>query len=318
MVLKTTKGPISTGYLEQPRCKECESINLLHDYDTGETVCRDCGFVNDDILIDEGPEWRGFDEEEREKRERTGSPRTETIHDHAMSTMLGYFGEDRDIHRKKFTASQKSGIYRLRKWQNRIRVSDAIEMNLAQALQYITKISKDLNLPKSVIETASVVYKKAVKEGIVRGRSIKGIGASSTYYSIRKAGIPRTVEEVAKKGNLSKKEVAKGYRTLLEELDYRSPAYEPSRFISQYTTKLGLSGKTEDVANKIMNATTEAKLTQGRGPIGIVASATYIASVLTGERKTQKECAKIANVTEVTIRNRYKELVEKLDFITTQ
>ena len=67
--------------------------------------------------------------------------------------------------------------------------------------------------------------------------------------------------------------------------------------------------------NKILFAAKEQKLTSGRGPTGIAAAASYIASVLTGERKTQREIAEIAQVTEVTIRNRYKELVERLQFI---
>ena len=57
----------------------------------------------------------------------------------------------------------------------------------------------------------------------------------------------------------------------------------------------------------------EKGLTSGRGPTGVAAAALYIASVLLGERKTQRDVADIAGVTEVTIRNRYKELAEKLD-----
>jgi len=59
------------------------------------------------------------------------------------------------------------------------------------------------------------------------------------------------------------------------------------------------------------------RLTSGRGPTGIAAAATYIASVLAGERRTQREIAEVANVTEVTIRNRYKELLDKLEITVT-
>jgi transcription initiation factor TFIIB len=57
----------------------------------------------------------------------------------------------------------------------------------------------------------------------------------------------------------------------------------------------------------------ELRLTSGRGPAGIAAAATYIASLLTDERRTQGEIAKGAHVTEVTIRNRYKELTQRLN-----
>ena len=78
-----------------------------------------------------------------------------------------------------------------------------------------------------------------------------------------------------------------------------------------------MEGKAEEIAHKIISMARKLKLTSGRGPTGIAAAASYIASVLTGERKTQREIAEIAQVTEVTIRNRYKELVEKLLFEIT-
>jgi len=52
--------------------------------------------------------------------------------------------------------------------------------------------------------------------------------------------------------------------------------------------------------------------TSGRGPTGIAAAALYVASLIHGEKRTQREVADVAGVTEVTIRNRYKELIKKL------
>ncbi|MEM1550619.1 MAG: hypothetical protein QXR13_01640, partial [Candidatus Bathyarchaeia archaeon] len=80
---------------------------------------------------------------------------------------------------------------------------------------------------------------------------------------------------------------------------------------------LALQGKAEDIANKILSVASSLRLTSGRGPIGIAAAASYIASVLIGEKRTQREIAEIANVTEVTIRNRYKELTKQILFIIT-
>jgi transcription initiation factor TFIIB len=64
----------------------------------------------------------------------------------------------------------------------------------------------------------------------------------------------------------------------------------------------------------ILNQVSEMKLTSGRGPAGIAAACIYISSHLTNERRTQGEISREAQVTEVTIRNRYKELVQRLDF----
>jgi transcription initiation factor TFIIB len=65
---------------------------------------------------------------------------------------------------------------------------------------------------------------------------------------------------------------------------------------------------------KILNQASDLKLTSGRGPSGMAAACIYISSQITDDRRTQGEIAKEAQVTEVTIRNRYKELAQRLDF----
>ncbi len=293
-------------------CPECHSTRLMRDYETAEIVCMDCGIVVAQKIADRGPEWRAFDDEQRTKRTRVGAPLTYTIHDKGLSTMIDW--HDRDIYGKSLSPGQKAQVYRLRKWQRRIRVSDATERNLAFALSEITKIANNLNLPKNILETASVIYRKAVKERLIRGRSIQGVTAAAIYLGCRQCGLARTLEEIAQASSVNKKEVGRSYRFLIKELDYTIPPLKPSQYITKFSNQLTMQGKVEEIAHKILAAAKELKLTSGRGPTGIAAAASYIASVLTGERKTQREIAEIAQVTEVTIRNRYKELVERLSF----
>ena len=293
-------------------CPECSSTRLMRDYECAEVVCMDCGFVITAKIADRGPEWRAFTNEQRAKRTRVGAPLTYTIHDKGLSTMIDW--HDRDIYGKSLSPGQKAQVYRLRKWQRRIRVSDATERNLAFALSEITKIANNLNLPKNILETASVVYRKAVKERLIRGRSIQGVTAAAVYLACRQCKLARTLEEIAQASNVNKKEVGRSYRFLVRELDYFVPPLKPSQYITKFSNQLTMQGKVEEIAHKILATAKELKLTSGRGPTGIAAAASYIASVLTGERKTQREIAEIAQVTEVTIRNRYKELVERLMF----
>jgi transcription initiation factor TFIIB len=285
----------------------------MRDYECAEIVCMDCGFVVAAKLADRGPEWRAFDDEQRAKRARVGAPLTFTIHDKGLSTTIDW--HDRDIYGRKLPPKQKAQIYRLRKWQRRIRVSGATERNLAFALSEISKIVKSLSLPKNILETASVIYRKAVKERLIRGRSIQGVTAAAIYVACRQCGLARTLDEIAQASNINKKEVGRSYRFLVKELDYFIPPLKPSQYVTKFSNQLTMQGKVEEIAHKILTAAKELKLTSGRGPTGIAAAASYIASVLTGERKTQREIAEIAQVTEVTIRNRYKELVERLQFI---
>jgi len=284
----------------------------MRDYECAEIVCMDCGFVVTQKIADRGPEWRAFDDDQRSKRTRVGAPLTYTIHDKGLSTTIDW--HDRDVYGKSLSPGQKAQVYRLRKWQRRIRVSDATARNLAYALSEITKISNNLNLPKNILETASVIYRKAVKERLIRGRSIQGVTSAALYLACRQCGLPRTLDEISQASTVPKKEVGRSYRFLIKELNYSILPLKPSQYITKFSNQLTMQGKVEEIAHKILTSAKELKLTSGRGPTGIAAAASYIASVLTGERKTQREIAEIAQVTEVTIRNRYKELVDKLMF----
>ena len=295
------------------RCPECGSSRLMKDYESAEIVCMDCGYVVVTKMTDQGPEWRAFDAEQHAKRARAGAPSTFTIHDKGLSTTIDW--HDRDVFGKRIPQGQKAQIYRLRKWQRRIRVSDATERNLAFALSEISKIVNNLNLPKNILETASVIYRKAVKARLIRGRSIQGVTAAAIYVACRQCSIARTLDEVAQASTVPKKEVGRSYRFIIKELNYFIPPLKPSQYITKFSNQLTMQGKVEEIAHKILAGAKELKLTSGRGPTGIAAAASYIASVLTGERKTQREIAEIAQVTEVTIRNRYKELVERLQFV---
>ena len=293
-------------------CPECGSTRIMRDYEAAEIVCMDCGVVVAAKIADRGPEWRAFDDEQRSKRTRVGAPLTYTIHDKGLSTTIDW--HDRDIYGKSLSPGQKAQVYRLRKWQRRIRVSDATERNLAFALSEITKISNNLNLPKNILETASVIYRKAVKERLIRGRSIQGVTSAAIYLACRQCGLPRTLDEISQASTVNKKEVGRSYRFLIRELNYSIPPVKPSQYITKFSNQLTMQGKVEEIAHKILATAKELKLTSGRGQTGIAAAASYVASVLTGERKTQREIAEIAQVTEVTIRNRYKELVERMTF----
>jgi len=304
--------PESLSSSDARRCPECGSNRIMKDHESAEIVCMGCGYVVIANLTDQGPEWRAFDSEQLEKRARAGAPTTFTIHDKGLSTTIDW--HDRDVHGQRLPQGQKAQIYRLRKWQRRIRVSDATERNLAFALSEISKISNNLNLPKNVIETASVIYRKAVKERLIRGRTIQGVTSAAIYVACRQCGVARTLEDISQVSPINKKEVGRSYRFLVKELNYFIKPVKAGLYITKLCNQLTLQGNVEEIAHKILFAASELRLTSGRGPTGIAAAVSYIASILTGERKTQREIAEIAQVTEVTIRNRYKELVERLQF----
>ena len=299
---------------EDPKtCPVCNSTERFVDNSRAEVCCARCGLVLDENLIDHGPEWRAFDHEQRDKRTRTGAPLTYTISDKGLNTTIDW--KDKDIHGHNIPERNKAQIYRLRKWNKRMRVSGAGERNLAFALSELDRDSSRLGIPRSVREDAAIIYRSAAKNKLIRGRSIEVVVASALYAACRRCNIPRTLDEIAIASNVSKKQVGKTYRFLSRELNIKLKPTSPSDYISRFASKLGLSGEVQAKAIEIINKAVKSGLSSGKGPTGVAAAALYIASLLLGERKTQKEVSEISGVTEVTIRNRYKELSEKIDLV---
>lgn len=198
----------------------------------------------------------------------------------------------------------------MRQWNKRLRVSRVGERNLAIALSELDRESSRLGIPRSVREDAAVIYRDAAKKNLIRGRSIDGVVATSIYAACRQCEIPRTLDEIAEVSTVSKKQIGKNYRFLSRKLGLKLKPTSPADYIPRFATNLGLSAQAQSKAIEIINKAKDMGLSSGRGPTGMAAAALYIASVLLGERKTQKEVALVTKVTEVTIRNRYKELSE--------
>ncbi len=293
------------------RCPECGSTRISNDYVRAETICDVCGFVIDDNLIDQGPEWRAFDSEQREKRERTGLPMTYTIHDKGLSTTISW--ANRDSYGRSIPTRSRAQMYRLRKWQHRIRISDAMERNLAIALSNLDRLSSGMGLPRTVRETAAMIYRKAALKNLVRGRTMEGTAAAALYAACRQCGVPRTLDEIATVSRIPRKTIGRNHRYLARELGLKMTPPSPKEYISRFCNKLGLSGDVQMKTLGILKEASDRELVSGRGPLGIAAASLYIAAILCGERRTQQEIAYVAGVTEVTIRNRYKELTKKLD-----
>ncbi len=293
---------------EESVCPRCGGKRLIRDYEHAEVVCANCGYVITDRLLDAGPDWRMMGRDKT--KGRTGAPMTLSIHDKGLSTMIDW--RDKDSYGKELTAGRRAQIYRLRKWQRRIRIGDAVDRNLTFALGEIERMCGLLNLHKDVKEVASYIYRKAVEERLIRGRSIEGVAAAALYAACRQCKIPRTLDEIAEVSSVSKKEIGRSYRFIIRQL-MKTPASSPSDYVPRFAAELGLSGEVVAKAQEILKKCAPFGLTSGRGPTGVAAAALYIACVLCGEKRTQREIANVARVTEVTVRNRYKEIAEKLN-----
>jgi transcription initiation factor TFIIB len=176
----------------------------------------------------------------------------------------------------------------------------------------LDRLTDMLHIPASIKERAAIVYRKALDNGLVRGRSIAAISAASLYAACRMSETPRTLKDVSAASRIRKKDVARCYRLLVRELGLRMPVEDPVKRISKIATKVEITMPTQQRAMKIINEAKKQGIVAGKDPMGMAAASLYIACVLEGEKKTQKEIAEVANVTEVTVRNRYKGLKEAL------
>ena len=293
------------------KCPECTSENLVHDYDTGETVCGACGLVLYGQVFDKGPEWRAFTQQEKASRSRVGGPTSYSVHDKGLSTTISQV--DRDAYGRKLPLATRLQMWRLRKWQIRSRVHSSVDRNLAQAMSELDRLTGKVYITAPIKEKAALIYRKALDKGLVRGRSIAAIAAASLYAACRGSGTPRTLREITDASLVDKNDVARCYRLLLRELDVHMPVADPLTYVSKIAEANGISGKAQGVAIAILREARRKRVAAGKDPIGLAAAALYIACIQHDERKTQKDIAEAAGVTEVTIRNRYKALKKQLN-----
>src|SRR5450759_3235735 len=226
----TEEAPKTHHHLAD-KCPECASKNLVHDYDSGETICGACGLVLYEQMLDKGPEWRAFTQEEKTSRSRVGTPTSYSIHDKGLSTTISQV--DRDAFGRKLPLSTRLQMWRLRKWQIRSRVHSSSDRNLAQAMSELDRLSGKVSISPPIKEKAAVIYRKALDKGLVRGRSIAAIAAAALYAACRASGTPRTLREISEASLVDKKDVARCYRLLLRELDVHMPIADPLTYVSK-------------------------------------------------------------------------------------
>ena len=291
-------------------CPECGSMELINDATRGETVCATCGLVITEKEIDRGPEWRAFNTEEKDKRARTGAPTSYTIHDKGLSTIIDW--HDKDSYGRKISPKRRAQIYRLRKWQIRTRVHSSSARNLVIAMSELDRLSSQLGIPRGVKESAAVIYRRAIEQKIIRGRSIEAMVAATIYAACRLRKVPRTLDEICQYTRVKRKELGRSYRLIIGRLGVRMPVASPTDYLSRFGEELNISSRTQQRAAELIELAKEKGLTAGKDPTGLAAAAIYIVAIQEGERRTQREIAKIAHVTEVTVRNRYKELIQYL------
>ena len=291
-------------------CPECGG-ELLADETHGETACTDCGLVVEENEVDRGPEWRAFDSQEKNEKSRVGAPTTNLMHDKGLSSVIDW--QNKDAYGGQLSARKRQQMQRLRTWDERFRATSAKDRNLKQALGEIERMSSALSLPDTVAETAGVIYRRALDEDLLPGRSIEAVATASVYAAARQSDVPRSLDEFEPVSRVDRREFARAYRYVARELGLAMEPTNPDDFLPRFCSELEASEQLKRRAEALLSAGKRAHVHSGKSPSGLAAAAIYAASRLLDQEFTQEEVADVADVSAVTIRSRYRELLRAAD-----
>ncbi len=297
----------------QTSCPECKS-SLIDDIQSGELICSTCGIVVAEQMADYGPETRSTNLEDKMRLARATGQTTYSQHDLGITTEISI--STKDFSGKTISSQVANQMYNLRKWQQRVRVSSPRERRLSNVLSKIGETCENVSLPKNVLETASMIYRNLDGKVEVKGKSVTSISAATVYMACKQCNVVRSLEEICK-GVCQPKDVkaktklaARYYRTLVMELGTdTAPVLTMDKYISKIANLTKTDVRVERLALEIAQKTKNNNLADGKAPNGIAAAYLYVASILLGQSVLQRDVSSVAGVTEVTIRNRCKEIL---------
>src|SRR5918996_3178251 len=295
------------------KCSICNIENTtITDPNSGEIVCSNCGMVISDKIEDTNhPEQHTYTLEEADRRARTGAPYSLARHDMGLSTIIGR--ENKDASGQIIDTAMRSKIERLRTWDARTRMRNPRDRNLMKAFGQLDRLKEKLGLSDTTVEKTACIYRKIQERGLIKGRTADAMLAAAVYSACRKMETPRTIKDIAAKSNIKRKDVARSYRLLVLELGVRIPVVNPMKYVARVANKLSISEKTKHHALRMMEEVINKKITAGKEPMGLAATVLYVSSIKTDEKIPQKNIAAASGVTEVTIRNRFKDLKKLLE-----
>jgi len=292
---------------ERATCTECDGL-VVSGQARGELVCEDCGLVVEEDRIDHGPEWRDFDPEDHDGNSRVGPPITNRQHDRGLSTNIDW--RDEDAYGRSLDPERRAEMRRLRTWDERFRTRDSKGRTLKLALGEVDRMSSALSLPTVVRETASVLFRRALDEELLPGRSIEAVSTACVYVAARQADIPRSLDELEAVSRTERQEIARAYRYLARELGLGLEPTRPREFLQRFTSALELTHDVESRAGELLATARDHGIDIGRNPTSMAAAAIYAAALFVDEETTQEAVAATANVSEATVRKRYRELLK--------
>ena len=288
----------------------CKTYPVITDSERGEIFCGGCGLVLLQNMEDVSNEIHGYTQEQFMRQTRTGPGTSLTMHDKGLSTVIG---NDFDSTGHSISNKTKQTFNRLRTWDQRSKSRSTT--SLSKALTQLNAMKTKLGIPDSVVENAAYIYRKAVTARLTRGRTMTSLISASLYASCRETNTPRTLDDIAKAGNVERRILSRDLRTLIKRLELNLNQYNTGSFIVKIANNLKLKEKTKRDALDILHRAEKEEITAGKNPVAQAAASLYLACMLNGERLSQKKFSEAAEVSDVTVRSRVAQIRKVLDFI---
>ena len=289
--------------------KNCKKDSMITDFDTGEIACSNCGAVSLEETIDTAAEFSGFSAEDYQNNSRVGMKTSLKMADRGLSTIME--SQDKDSSGKRLSIENRRMFYRLRMWDRNSRSSISVK-SFQKAFTLLDGISSKLALPESVVEEAAYLFRKIAAKKILAGRSTSSMLCATVYMTCRLTDTPRTLQDIANAGNLKKTNLQRVYRFLMKELELYPETYNPMEFVTRVAKAVGLSEKTERLSFKILTICEMKNVSTSKNPMAMAAAAINLASIMNNEKVTQLKISEASGISAVTIRDRSKEIKEKV------
>ncbi|MGI8720532.1 MAG: transcription initiation factor IIB [Nitrososphaeraceae archaeon] len=295
-------------------CSTCNNKEnkMVTDTVSGELVCSTCGTVVLDSIEEIGKEWTNFKDTETDKS-RTGMPFSLAVHDMNLSTVIGK--TNKDSTGQLINSGMQARMNRLRIWDSRTMFRDSSSRNFTTAFLLLNRLKDKLSLTPSVVEKTAYTYRKVQEVGLIRGRTINAVLVACLYITCRELGISRSIDELAEASNIRRKAITKIYREIVFLLQRKIPQVNCFQCIDKIANKIELSERTIRHARDLMKKVLEQEFSAGKDPMGFAGAVLYVSLQLDGKTIRQIDIAEAAGVTEVTIRNRAKDLKSQLHLI---
>ncbi len=311
---KSRKNPNIIDNVFVGKC--CKKPTIVDDEETGDRCCINCGLVLEQrtTMLD-GRGERSYDKN-----------MDSTIHDEAnlqgtVTTGTLIDKSTTDAHGTPLTSQMKSTMGWLSKLDTRSKLKDSDVRNLRYAYPIMRGLSEKLNVNDALEAEGMRIYRRALEGQMVRGRETVSIVAASLYAAIRMYKLPRTLNDVIKQSGGKRKRISAAYRLILNTYDDIRRSIEPpdaAGYFNGVIDRLKILDEPQKEAlkrkclqnMKFLHDTGYSLI--GKSPSVTVASFVYCTATMDQIDVNQREVARAAGVTEVSIRNTYRKFMDQL------